>query len=87
MEVRETEKITREESVLIETLCDKCNEPIHTTCYNAFDFEFEIKTGESYPEGGSGDKLEMDLCQSCALELTEFLKLNGYRINESEWDW
>jgi hypothetical protein len=89
MQVIKKEKQMKEVDVTIEsyTLCDKCNEKIKTGRYNAFKCEFIHKTGSSYPEGGSGEKQEMELCQNCAVKLVDLLRANGYRVTDSEWDW
>tara|TARA_R110000765_G_scaffold327923_1_gene418957 strand:+ start:458 stop:727 length:270 start_codon:yes stop_codon:yes gene_type:complete len=89
MYVKKTEKQIKEVEVITESysLCDRCNEKIQTGSYDAFEFELEYKTGDSYPEGGSGEKKEMELCDKCADDCIQLLKDNGYRINESEWDW
>ena len=88
MEVVIKEKQVKEVDVVTEsyTLCDKCNEKIKIIDYDAFEFDFVHKTGRAYPEGGSGGKQQMDLCQKCAVELVAFLRVNGYRISSSEWD-
>lgn len=90
MQVIKKEKRMKEVDVTIEdyNLCDKCNEKIKKEdSYDAFECEFIYKTGSSYPEGGSGEKQEMELCQKCAVELVALLKTNGYRVTDSEWDW
>jgi NMD protein affecting ribosome stability and mRNA decay len=89
MQVIKKEKQMKEVDVTIEsyTLCDKCNEKIKTGSYDSFECEFIHKTGSSYPEGGSGEQQEMELCQKCAVELVDLLRANGYRVNDSEWDW
>gem|GEM_PF-4012010 len=89
MQVIRKEKQMKEVEVTIENfnLCDKCNEKIETEYnYDAFECEFIHKTGSSYPEGGSGEKQEMELCQKCAVALVALLRQNGYRVNDSEWD-
>lgn len=90
MYVKKTEKQIKEVEVTTESynLCDKCNCKIEKEgSFDAFECEFTHKTGSSYPEGGSGEKQEMELCQKCAVELVELLRLNGYRVTDSEWDW
>lgn len=89
MEVVKKEKQMKLVEVTVDsyTLCDKCNEKIKKDSYDAFECEFIHKTGSSYPEGGSGEKQEMQLCQKCAVALVDLLKANGYRVNDSEWDW
>lgn len=68
-------------------LCDKCGIIIKNKQYDAFNFELEYKTGTAYPEGGSGDKYELDLCENCAPKAIQLLKENGFKVQESEWDW
>lgn len=89
MQVLKKELRTQEVEVVVESysLCDKCNEKIKTDNYDAFECEFSHKTGSSYPDGGSGNLQELELCQKCAVELVELLRQNGYRVNDSEWDW
>ena len=90
MRVVKKEKRMKEVEVILEdfNLCDKCNCKIEKEdSYDSFECEFTHKTGSSYPEGGSGEKQEMELCQKCAVECVELLRANGYRITDSEWDW
>jgi hypothetical protein len=89
MQVTKTETQLKEVEVTIEsyTLCDKCNNKIHIDSYDAFNCEFKHKTGEAFPECGGGDLQQMELCPKCAVELVSLLRENGYRINDSEWDY
>lgn len=89
MQVIKKQKQMKEVDVTIESysLCDKCNEEIKTSSYDAFKCKFTHKTGNVYPEGGSGKLQEIELCQKCAVELAALLHQNGYRINDSEWNW
>jgi hypothetical protein len=68
------------------TICDKCGNHIKTTIYDAFTFELEYKTGNSYPEGGNGEKHTLDLCQICAPIAITLLEKNGFKVQHSEWD-
>ena len=88
MRIKITEKQIKEVEVTTESysLCDKCNERILTSGYDAFKFELEYKTGDIHPGGGIGDKSEVELCPVCADACIQLLKDNGYRINESEWE-
>ena len=88
MYVKKTQKQIKEVEVTTESyhLCDKCNEKIQPGLFNAFEFKLEYITGENYPEGGRGEKKEMELCDKCADDCIQLLKDNGYRINESEWE-
>ena len=88
MKVIETEKQMKEVDVTIGsyTYCDKCNEEIKTDNYDAFECSLIHKTGSVYPEGGSGEKQEMELCQKCAIDLVALLRENGYRVSDFDWD-
>jgi len=90
MRILRTEKRIKEVIQTVEdyNICDKCNNKIKTEDnWDAFECGFILKTGSKYPEGGSGDKQEMELCKECVDEFIMLLKTNGYRINESEWDY
>lgn len=87
MEVTIKEKRLVEVTTKSYSLCDKCNNKIETELYEKFECTFILNTGQVYPEGGSGDKQEMELCQTCAPEFIKLLTQNGYRINNSEWDY
>lgn len=88
MYVKKTETRLEEVTRIVEDfhLCDKCNAKINVDHYDSFKFNLTYKEGYCYPEGGSGTKTEMELCPNCAEECIELLKLNGYRMTESEWD-
>lgn len=67
--------------------CDKCNEEIINDNFDSFECKIMYREGSSYPEGGSGEKQEVDLCKVCASKLIQLLVANKYRINKSEWDY
>lgn len=61
-------------------------------CYEVAETEITVevrqKEGNSYPEGGSGTKYEIDLCPKCFKNrLIPWLKSQGATIQEEEWDW
>jgi hypothetical protein len=89
MNVKKIEKQVKEVDVVVEnyTLCDKCNERIYQELHDAFDFELSLKTGSAFSDSGYGERQEIDLCRKCANELISNLKSDGYRVNESEWDY
>jgi len=89
MRIIKKAKQMKEVEVTIENycLCDKCNGKIEKeNSYDVFECDFIHRTGSSFPEGGSGEKQEMDLCQKCAVELVALLRENGYRVSDSVWD-
>jgi len=88
MEIVKTEKQTKEVTVECYLICDKCGKRIKPKDrFDAFECEFIYKTGSSYPEGGSGNKLSLDLCQECGIKATKLFKDNGFKIQETKWDW
>jgi len=89
MEIRKTKKIFREVEVVVECYdkCDKCGEKIDTELYETFEFEFEVRTGESYPSGGYDEKKLLDLCQECSKEAVTLLEQNGFKIRTEDWDY
>lgn len=88
MKVINKETATRTvELITSKCFCDKCHEEITTKKYDAFECSFYLRTGNNFPESGSGENKSMDLCSNCADGLIDLLRNNGYRINESEWDW
>lgn len=88
MRIQKKEKQLKEVDIITEDYseCDKCGEKIRTNCYDAFDCEITIQTGDVYPE--SRDILErtVDLCKKCSEDLFVLLENNGYRINERQID-
>jgi hypothetical protein len=87
MKIRERKRRSYTEDAIVEILCDKCGKKIQAGRYDAFEFKFVHKTGSSYPEGGSGEQQDMDLCPECAVECVALLRANGYRVSDTEWDW
>ena len=68
-------------------LCDKCNKKIESSVsFDAFECEFLYKEGSVYPEGGYGDKSELDLCQRCGKEAIELLEKHGFKVQTKDWE-
>ena len=89
MEIKKTKKVVKE---VLETTehyytCDKCGAKIETNSYDAFEFDFELREGRCYPEGGGGAKYLLDLCKNCAPKAVELLRENGYNVREEDWDY
>ena len=82
-------KEAKEIDVLDSAICDKCGKSVEFNPYKShYDYDwFEMTTGHGSPDGGSGLHYTTDLCESCALELIDLLKSNGYYIRETEWDY
>lgn len=89
MRVRKTAHKLKKVEVVLEdyTVCDKCNQRIKPENNDAFDFNFSLKTGYSYPIGGGGEIQELDVCPTCANELVELLKANGFKVSSTDWDY
>ncbi len=48
----------------------------------------QYKTGNNYPEGGSGDITSVDICPACFKEkLRPWLESQGCKFHTEEWDW
>ena len=90
----------RERLRLKERTCDLCGTKAKheitgdwgAGCYEVSETELTVevrrKVGESYPEGGSGKEIEVDLCPKCFMEkLVPWLRSQGAKIEEKDWDW
>ena len=77
-----------EKQVHDKTICDLCNNIIVDSRYDVADVEVSCKTGVSYPDNGSGDKVEFDICVKCFNDnLVPWLESCGAKAQRSEWDW
>jgi hypothetical protein len=96
--MRKYEKHTRtvDETVLTETACDLCGKIAkkgnwESSSYEVNEVDVEVivrqKNGKSYPEGGWGTALQVDICPDCFINiLVPFLRSKGAQIEEREWD-
>ena len=90
-----TKKVTQ--THLVETNCDLCGATAksgdwESSTYEVNEVEVEVivrtKQGENYPEGGSGTKIEVDLCPKCFKNiLVPFLQSKGAKVEVETWDW
>lgn len=74
------------------TFCDWCGTQITggrsiNWDYNKDDFTLSWEWGDSYPEGGSGEEINVDLCLSCRNKLFSWLKSQGCKVEIKEWDY
>ena len=76
-------------TVVDKTVCDLCKMEIPNEGRFVVDeVTVQYKTGNSYPEGGSGETLSVDLCPRCFEErLIPWLESQGAKPETIEWDW
>jgi len=81
-------KVTTVRDILDKEVCDWCGKEVELgDNYEVNDFELNHKTGWGYPEGGDGEKIEVDLCFQCRKKLIEELEKLGIKIRRQEWDY
>jgi hypothetical protein len=82
-----------EEEITESITCDICKRTFagdvwEKKFYTVLETQVSMKTGVSYPEGGSGEKLTFDICPTCFKEkLIPALKELGAQPTTSEWGW
>ena len=73
------------------TTCDMCERPTvrpGTGHFAVSEVEVSCKTGEQYPECGSGEETGVDLCADCFTgRLIPWLKMQGCDIRTKDWSW
>lgn len=69
--------------------CDRCGQEVRKKdMFDDFSFTLRVRTGDSFPTGGSGvERGISDLCKPCALELIRQLNQAGYTTYEEEYEW
>jgi hypothetical protein len=86
----EKQQITETRDVLVEETCDWCGKPISRvgmSMYDVDDFECKQRTGESYPEGGHGPEVIVELCRTCRPKFFTMLEAQGIKVQRGEWEW
>ena len=88
---------TAERTELSEVLCDLCGKvgkygDWETSTWEVAESEIEIevryKDGSSYPEGGEGQKYNVDICPECFLtKLIPWFKSQGCKAKVEDWHW
>lgn len=84
---------TGTDRVLDKLKCDICQRDFDNHWDRQFSYEVletvvKFKTGESFPEGGSGKEIIIDICPECFKRtLVPFIESFGSKIVEKEWDW
>lgn len=95
--MKKTEKKSRttEYEVTVEVRCDLCgklapipSEAWQEDCFDVSETKVSMRTGRQYPDNGSGDTVEFDICPDCfSNRLVPWFKENGANPTEKEWDW
>jgi len=96
MKKYETRPQTGVTTYLAETTCDLCGAVAtrgnwKSSSWEVNEVEVEVtvrqKDGSSYPEGGWGTELNVDICPDCFKDvLIPFLRSKGAMIEEKAWD-
>ena len=78
----------REETVTEKVTCDLCGNEIKKERGNAENVEVKHTTGSSYPDGGMGEEVSVDLCGTCFdTKLIPWLTEQGAVPATREWDY
>lgn len=85
------EQVTREKIVSI--TCDICGKNSkewnsHLNYYEKDDVTISHRRGYQYPEGGSGEELDLDICPKCFEDkVLPFFKSLGVKADYKDWEW
>jgi hypothetical protein len=86
----EMKKVSCLKKMLVEETCDWCGKVINRegvqSMFTVDEFEFRYRTGESYPEGGSGEEYTIDLCLACRPKFLQTLIAQGIRVQRDQWN-
>ena len=75
------------EGKLEKITCDLCGVEIRDASGRVDEVNLGRRIGWAYPEGGSGKKIEIDMCPKCFDEkLLPWLKSQGVKVVEVEWE-
>lgn len=67
-------------------ICDLCGAKIEESSYDVDEVEVRHKTGDNYPEGGSGEETSIDMCGKCFDEkLVPWLRSQGAAPRTEDW--
>ena len=87
MHLRTVKVPAKEKKVVEKGTCDLCGIVIEHRAFSAEEVEVRHRTGSSYPEGGSGTVVEVDMCGSCFdNKLVPWLRSQGVEPQTREWD-
>lgn len=92
MKHMKTEKVAAveayERQVIENIKCDMCHKLIQVEkAYGVEEIEVSARIGKQYPEGGHGEKCEIDICLRCFREkLIPFIEADGNQIKWEDWE-
>ena len=84
------ERPARSETVTDFIECDLCGNRIEKEVgYGVNEVTISHRKGDNYPEGGSGEEMSVDMCESCfTLKLIPWLREQGAsNIAYTDWYW
>jgi len=90
--MKHKERKTWEAFVVVRVTCDICgydgkDGDWKENTYDVRETQVSLRTGTSYPDGGSGVEYEVDLCPKCFAErLIPWLESQGAAVRKTEWD-
>jgi len=68
--------------------CDLCGSKITHISYTVDEVTIKYRTGDSYPDGGSGEETSVDMCGLCfETKLVPWLRSQGAEPMTNKWDW
>ena len=86
--MQEIEVPARKEIRVVRVTCELCGIEIKKEPYSAEEIVVKHRTGSGYPECGSGEEVEVDICGVCFdTKLIPWLKSQGAEPQTREWDW
>lgn len=83
-----TVKVEYTKEVEENVVCDLCGKDIVEGSFEVNEVTVKHKYGHSYPEGGHGKEVEVDMCDKCfKSKLMPWLSSQGVQLIERDWDW
>mgnify|MGYP000854857557 CR=1 FL=1 len=74
--------------VVSKVVCDLCGEEIKREKFSAEEVIIKYTKGESYPDCGNGEDIEVDMCGKCFDEkLAPWLISQGAKLEATYWSW
>lgn len=67
--------------------CDFCQQEIKKTQYEVDEVTINWRVGSSYPSGGNGENVSVDMCGLCfETKFKEWLKSQNVKPETTEWE-